>query len=304
MNTALEAPSGNNQSPQQSQVETRDQKTARIISDLQAAQRGTTEPTDNVEAGGHDLPPPDNTDKIALKAAQIAEQHQRRRAAQEQYRTEKAELARLRAENAELAAWKQGLGTDPLAKLTEMGITGDQITESILNAPSADEMRIRKLEARIEEMLAGQTKNSESTYQETKRQFLNETQRLVSNSDAFPFIKKSGQEQAVVNLIEDVFKRPEREGGGYLMTVNEAAKEVENYLRTEIQTLASLLPPKEAAAAMSIETQPPLNNARQNINREAPPTLSNRHTQSAPAAEKLTEKQRRERAILAFQGKL
>ena len=304
MNTALEAPSGNNQSPQQSQVETRDQKTARVISNLQAAQRITTQPTDNVEAGGHDLPPPDNTDQIALKAAKIAEQHQRRRAAQDQYRAEKAELARLRAENAELASWKQGLGQDPLSKLTEMGITGDQITESILNAPSADEMRIRKLEARIDELINGQTKNSETTYQETKRQFLGETQRLLNNSDAFPFIKKSGQAQAVVDLIEDVFKRPESEGGGYLMTVNEAAKEVENYLRTEIQTLASLLPPKEAVAAMSIETQPPLNNSRQTINREAPPTLSNRHTQSAPAAEKLTEKQRRERAILAFQGRL
>lgn len=196
---------------------------------------------------------------------------------------------------------KDRLEKDPFGALAELGLDYSQLTDRLLNSPSPEAQKqqayISKLESRLEALESGQTK-VQKTFEEREvesrkqavSQIRSEVGKLVMTDPQFETIKETRSLNDVVELIEKTFDED-----GILLTVEEAAQQVEDYLVDEAMKIAKIkkiqlrLAAGLPATAQTKQTDAP---KQQQLK-----TLTNSVSSSRP----LTSK---ERAILAFQGKL
>lgn len=192
------------------------------------------------------------------------------------------------------------LAQDPFSVLAELGLSYDQLTNLALNAPKPEEVALKNqlaaLRAEIDSLKGEQnnTKKSwedqqQASYKQAVNQIRQETQQLVSRDPAFETIRETKSVGDVVELIERTFNED-----GILLSVEEAAQQVEEYLvdeamkLTKIKKIQQRLQPAAKPAAKATEApkqQQPMK------------TLTN----SVSSSRQLTA---RERALLAFEGKL
>lgn len=203
---------------------------------------------------------------------------------------------------------KDRLAKDPLKALSDMGLSYEKLTELMLgnNVDPEQQARMAEVEALKAEIQAIKQaqENSVKSYEEQQKQQYQqainnlkmETKSLVSSSEEFETIRETGSIDDVVDLIEQTFKQD-----GILMTVEEAAKAVEEYLVEEAIKIARLkkiqsrlMPKQEAVKQPASSPQPQASGAPQ---KQGMKTLTN----SVGASRPLTAK---ERALLAFEGKL
>lgn len=197
------------------------------------------------------------------------------------------------------------IAQDPWSVLTEAGLTYDQLTQQALNQQTQDpatKLALAKLEAQVRAAQESQERTVKAMeaaqaqqYTQAIQQIKNETINLVkANPDTYEAIAATDSISDVVELIEETFKKD-----GQLLTVEEAAQAVEEYLSEEAYKLANLrkiqqkLRPAAPPATTQQTKQPDPVPAKQ------PPTktLSN----SMGTSRQLNA---RERAILAFKGEL
>ena len=120
---------------------------------------------------------------------------------------------------------------------------------------------------------------------------------LVDGGTDYETIKEMGAIEAIPLLIKEVF-----DSQGILMTVEEAAKEVEAQLLEEALKHAQLKKVQEKLKAMSAPPAPEAPKSTDKPTQSQPSkTLTNAMSQTSKP---LTQKERRERAILAFKGLL
>lgn len=204
---------------------------------------------------------------------------------------------------------KDKLKSDPLAAFTDAGTSYDEIAQALLNSPQgqvdptmrAAQAKIAELESKLNAFTQKQEETQTTAYKQALDTIRHKVSGLISSNPEFETIKALDQTEAVVALIEETFK-----SDGYVMSEEDAAREVEEHLVEEAIRMAGLEkvkkklapPPAEVApqaAQPALEKQP--SQQQQQIR-----TLSNAVNSTTPM--RLTEKQRRERAILAAQGKL
>lgn len=197
---------------------------------------------------------------------------------------------------------KDRLKADLANVLAEMGISYDDITSAFLNpAPQQDPRVIAEIETLKQEVQAQRKQQEEArkayeeqqkrAYQQALSEIRSEATQLVNSSPEFETIKETGSVNDVVELIEKTYQK-----NGVLLTVEEAAKEVEEYLveealkiakinkiRSKFQTTEKPSEPTQAAPQAKQSDQPQIK------------TLTN----SVNASRKLSA---RERAIAAFKG--
>lgn len=231
--------------------------------------------------------------------AQLARKEKALRAETKKIQAMKAEIDQQRAKPAEPVDWKSQFLKDPYS----VGVTPEELQQITLNSmnQSPEAVMIRQLQAKIEALEAGQStvlKKTEeaqtSAYNNAIKQLNREVGLLVDGDEIYETIKATGSQEAVVALIESTYKED-----GILLTAEEAAKQVEDYLLEEAVTLSNLKKVKARLApeAASLETT-----QKQSLTQKPQPkTLTNDMTsQSKP----LSQKDRRARAIAAFQNKL
>lgn len=196
---------------------------------------------------------------------------------------------------------KSRVKEDPLAVLAEEGLTTDKLTEMLLNAQQSQDPAVRALAAEIkalkQQQSDAQKKAEEATtqqYQQALKQITNEVKMMVDGDVEFDSIKQAGLYDAVVELIEQTFNDT-----GVLMEVKDACTEVENYLVEEALKMAQLRKVKERLQPKQEEATPaePTQKQTQQLK-----TLTNSVSQQSPR--RSSEKERKERAIAAFYGKL
>lgn len=205
---------------------------------------------------------------------------------------------------------KKRFSEDPLAVMQEAGVDYNRMTELMLNQPSAGDPEIAKLQQRIAELEEGhkktQTKFEETqsaAYQQALTQIKNEVKHVVGADSQFETIKETGSEDAVAELIEQHFHEK-----GFLLSVEDACQQVEDYLVEEAMKMANLnkvkarLTPKVEEKLEQAVSNRQLQNSVTVQKVEPTKTLTNAITQSSRAPS--SAKERRERAILAFQGEL
>lgn len=237
-------------------------------------------------------------DALSPKFAALA---RKEKAIRERTRALEAERAQLKSQMEEVESfrgWKTKIKADPLSALTEAGISYDDLTNALLNQGKPEDLQFKKLQAEIESLKNAQErqqsdakKAQDEQYQRAKKQISTEVSLLVDGDEAFETIKSMQAQDSVVELIETTFKED-----GVLMSVEDAAKEVEEYLMEQALTMARLKKVQSKLAPTppaEVEQKQPHTQQKQQLN-----TLSNRipvSTGKGPSA--------RERAIAAFQGK-
>ena len=157
---------------------------------------------------------------------------------------------------------------------------------------------IQKLEAKIEQLeneaklsKTSQVEQQQQAYQAAIKQIGRDAQDLVNSDPEFETIKALGQTKEVVKLIERTYAKD-----GIVLSVEEAAKEVEAELVERSLKAAELRKVKERQAALNrsknnAETKP------QGTQQQQMKTLTNANSSTRP----LTA---RERAIAAMEGRL
>lgn len=275
----------------------------------QAAAEQAAPLTKPTEAPKTEEAKPEQADDAATRFAQLA---RREKMIRQRARDIEAREAALKAKEAELTRpapqaqddWKQRFLENPLDVMQEAGMSYDQLLNYMVNQNPLDP-QVRALQREIKELREGQTKvlstieqQQQNQYQQALKQIKTEVTRMVTaNAEDYEAIQAGGEsaQDAVVALIEETYK-----SDGYLMDVAEAAREVEEYLIEQSLAMAKLkkvqakLTPTQVAAQAEAMAAPTPNAPKAN-------TLSHSMT---PQSKPLTAKERRERAMLAFQGKL
>lgn len=201
---------------------------------------------------------------------------------------------------------KSKLTEDTIQTLLEAGISYEKITEMALEQQGSTldpqtKRVIQKLQEEIKELKADSegtkksiTKQQEENYKQAVNQIRQDVKSLVTDGgEEFEAINATDSVDDVVELIEKTFKED-----GILLTNEEAAKEVEKELIERISKYSRLskiqqkyqtqskASPETSVKTASGEKQP-----------QSPKTLTNGMTNSKQLSS-------RERAILAFEGKL
>jgi hypothetical protein len=219
---------------------------------------------------------------------------------------------------------KERLTREPLAVLAELGIQPHQLAESLLNAPqplSKTEVELAALKQEIASLRDEKKAEQESSVTQALKQIRVDAELVVNRDPRFELIKATGQVGEVVELIKGVYEKE-----GTILSLEEASQLVEDQLLEdkfkEIEKLSKLYklqkrlqpqpapaPAEPAAADPSQDSSalPPFRNrsmpAKVKARSELPPrqkirTLNNSLTSTS------RELSSRERAILAFNGKL
>lgn len=190
-----------------------------------------------------------------------------------------------------------------LATLQDAGVTYEEITQQVMNpldprvnsVISELQQEVQALRAEREQERKAQSEGQTQQYQAAIKQITADALHLVkSDPEAYEAITKTGTVKEVTKLIERTFKEE-----GRIMSVEEAANEVENYLVEEnyqmankidkikkrLQPIAASTPAQTPAAA-----KPPQQ-----------PQQMKTLTNATASTRQLGAK---ERAILAFKGEL
>lgn len=238
---------------------------------------------------------------LARKEKAIRSQVQELRQREAQFKAREEAIAAKEAENAKTLELVSRMEKDPLGVLAERGIGYDKLTQLALNPPSEQDQAVSALKAEIA-ALRSEMGNSKTAYEEQQtsqyKQAVNQirmdTRNLVATNPDFETIQGTNSVDDVVELIESTFKKD-----GILLSVEEAAKEVEDYLveeamkLTKIKKLQKRFAPTPPAPAKTLEAA----KAQQDSKQPQMKTLTNSVGVQRPLSAK-------ERAILAFKGEL
>lgn len=191
------------------------------------------------------------------------------------------------------------LQQDPITTLLRAGISYDQITQMVLNQPQMDpatkvmmdelKSEINRLKGDQEEFKKTSQNQQTQAYKQAVAQIRSEAQALVRNDEAFETINATGSVDDVVQLIEETFK-----ADGILLSVEEAAREVEEYLVEQAAKFGRLKKVQQRLAPTKQEAPKSQAPAGQQTQMK---TLTN----AVGSTRQLSAK---ERAILAFKGEL
>lgn len=231
--------------------------------------------------------------------AQIAAQKQQLQQERDALEKQKAELSRPTFDESKYIS-KDRLLLDTFGVLEENGLSYDELTNRAMTRQQLDPRVQRQLEQQAQEIKAlrdaqdqankSYQEQQQQQYKQALEQIRSETKQLVEVSPEFETIKETGSVDDVVELIEKEFK-----ASGRLITVEEAARAVEDYLTEEAVKIAKLKKIQQKLNPVAQgQTQSPVANAAA-AQKQPLKTLTNAVGSTRPLSAK-------ERAVLAFKG--
>jgi TolA-binding protein len=235
---------------------------------------------------------PQSSDRFAILARKEKAMRDRVRQIEEQERSFKQKEQELQSSYIS----RDKLQKDPLAVLSELGLSYDKLTEQALNQQNPMESHVRSMREEIQALKglieSQQKQNDEfksSQYQNAIKQLKFDTDQLIESNSDFELIKSMGASDQVVDLIDSTFKET-----GRVMSVQEAAKTVEDYLFQNALNVAKLGKISKALLPQEPTPQEP----QAGVPQKPAPTLT--HSQTTGASKPMSEKDRVARAIAAF----
>lgn len=196
---------------------------------------------------------------------------------------------------------RERLKAETLQVLAEEGVSYDELTQAILNQNTYQQdpqmkAALARLEAQIKATTEAQeqanrryVEQQEQSYKQAVTQIRTEAKQLVYTDPNFEMIKETNSVGDVVDLIEKTFKQD-----GVLLSVEEAAQAVEDYL-TEEAIKISKIKKLQQKLGQSQSAKPTAEVAKQ------PQTGMKTLTNAVGAQKPLSN---RDRAIAAFKGQL
>lgn len=144
--------------------------------------------------------------------------------------------------------FKAKLQTNAAEALADLGLDYTELTNLLLAQQQGDDP-VQALKAEVQQLKASQEENVSKQYEATLKQYRSEADSLVaSDPKSYFLINKGNHQDAVVQHILDTWK----EDDSKILSVAEAAKEIEEFLRDEARAKKALLeelegPPAEKA---------------------------------------------------------
>jgi sulfur relay (sulfurtransferase) DsrC/TusE family protein len=245
------------------------------------------------------------SDKVSAKIyAELARKEKAFRAKEESYKTQMAEkeqgwLAK-EQEYQQKYIPKDRLLQDTLGVLQEAGLSYDQLTQLVMNPPSQEALinmqlqnKIKELESKLDSRFNSFEESQKAAQSKQYEQAINQMRGQVKNlvaqdADTFELINAHGDDalESVVRYVEDYYKETQQ-----VLSIEEAAKAVEEYLFEESQKLLALKKIKSKLVPQEQET--PQVQGKPQVHK----TLTN--TNATTTQRPMTA---RERAIAAFNG--
>ena len=233
---------------------------------------------------------------MRMKAAQQSEALKAREAA---IAAREAELASKQTQDLTNYIPKDKLKDNALQVLSELGLTYDDVTQQAIAQQSPEWQMFAKMRAEVQEELrqvreeqANSKKAFEQqqaqSYQQALKQIRTETRDLVNSDPQYEAIKATGSINDVVELIERTFNEE-----GRLMTVEQAANAVEDFLTEEATKLSKI---EKIKKRLQTQEQPQTPKSQQPVGNQIK-TLTNTLGAQKPLSA-------RERALLAFKNEL
>lgn len=207
----------------------------------------------------------------------------------------------LKAKEAEyLSAYipKSKLKEDPMTVINEAGVTYDELVANILNqdpqsqAYKKIEQRFKELEDRQASAMKAIEEDKNRSYEQAVKQITTEATMLIDADPAYETIKEEGAADAVVELIKQTF-----DTSGVLMSIEDAAKEVENYLIEEGIRKANL---KKVKAKLTPIEQ--VQEVQKQQTKQLSPQVKTLTNDMVASSKPLSDRERKQRAIMAFKG--
>lgn len=258
-------------------------------------------------------------DDAATRFAQLARREKMVRA---RAREIEAKEAALKAREAELLgakpqvdeSWKERFKSDPASVLAEAGMSYDQLVEHMLTQNPTDQsvkwmqQELKAMKAQQQQLLQQMQEREEVSMKQALNQLKFDIKNMITgNKDEYEALAASGETgyDMVVKLIRETF-----EADKTIMDMEEAAREVEEYLTDRYVELAKLkkiqtkLTPTQQAAQAEVKQQQSAPAKVSTTPAAAKQTNTLSHTMAPSSRAATTERERKQRAILAFEGKL
>lgn len=193
-----------------------------------------------------------------------------------------------------LKQYKARLKSSPLDVLNDEGLTYDQLVEQAVQMADPNYQSTRKISEKLETIEANQKrfeeeskKSADAQRDAAVRQITHDVTELIDADPSFETIKATGSVSDVVELITKTFDET-----GKLMSVDAAAKLVEDELFEEAIKIANLTKVKEK---LKPQLSPELVQTTKSQTSQPATTLTNQMTSKRPMSA-------RERAIARFKG--
>jgi hypothetical protein len=228
----------------------------RVLGQTRTKSENTNQPVTNV------VNPPAESGQAAesvrlspqLTALARKEQAYRHREQALKAREKELELKLLDADK--YSQLKDKLNSKDYSEAEALGLDYDAYVQYKLNQANGEDpnaQALKKLENEIEALKKAKEENAVEEYEETVAAYKSEIMKLVESDPAFSKIKKSGKQDAVLQLIIDSWEEDDLE-----MSVGQACKDVESYLGEEAKKWASLVDePKVSGGAGPGPLPPP-----------------------------------------------
>lgn len=217
--------------------------------------RVETEQSQEAQSSGQPSTPVEETRSqeavtLSPKLSALARREQKFRQQEQQFKAEQEKLKQEREALSKLSQLKTKIESKDFSALEELGISYEDYTNYLINkADGQDPVKseLSDLKKEIESLKTSQEEQVNKQYEATVNQYRSEIKQLVSKDPQFESIKDSGNEDAVLQLILETF-----EEDGEILTVEEAAQEVEKFIVEDTLATATklrkvrekLVPPK------------------------------------------------------------
>lgn len=229
---------------------------------------------------------PEATQPIDPKFEALAKKESAFRTREKEFQAREAAFKARESELDQAKAFKDRLKQSPLDVLNELGVTYDDLVAQAVNAPSSETLEIRNELKALREAQAKMEETAKNSVTQQREAAVNQIRHdvldLVKNDASFETIQATESAEDVVELITRTYDET-----GKLLTVDDAARMVEEELFKEAMRIAQIGKVKAKLTPEPQETKQELKSQRQIQ------TLTNNMTTSKPMSA-------RERAIKVF----
>lgn len=220
-------------------------------------------------------PSPAEDPQLSSKFAALARKEKAIRQRYQEISQREEEFKQLQADIAKEREFRQRLKSDPLDVLNAEGITYDQLVTRAKASldPATQEMlnlqnQVKALEESLNKQQEESQKNQVTQREQALKQISMDVQELITSNPAYETVKDMGAHEAVTELIAATYDED-----GILLTTEQAAKQVEDYLMAEALRIAGIpAVKKKLSPTMPIEAQQQQAQAQQKTSLK---TLSN-----------------------------
>ena len=192
---------------------------------------------------------------LSPQLSALARKEQKFHQEQKAFREEKEQWEKEKADFIPKSDFKTKLQANAAEALKTLGLDYNELTDLLLNQSNTDDP-VKKLQAEVESLKSAQTEQVSKQYEATVNQYRQEISKLVQRDPNLVTIKEKAAEKVVLQHILDTFEKE-----GEILSVDEAAKDVEDYLvedalkNTRLTKVKAKLPPQDLVE--SKKTLPP-----------------------------------------------